>query len=1586
MKASRSTVQSSRTQGKQQRCFSLPALFMLLAIPCAAQTCNYTVTSLADSGPGTLRDGLADPEVTDICFKTAGTIKPTSTLQILYPVTITGKVTIDGSDKIQILQVRLSSGAVRINGMVLSHGNANYGGALEILTGNVTLVGTTITGNTAILGAGVFNQSTLTLSQCNISSNTAISVPTSESFGIGGGIYNDANGVLTLQDSTLSQNSSTDGAGGQYQAGVAGGLYNAGNAQVNGDIFTGNTGYQGGAIYNDGSNFQITGGSFSNNTALAGGGAIYNQGTAQVTQALFTGNTVQSNLDLTPEGGALYNSGSATVTESTFTANSSSQNGGAIGNVGEASLTLVNDTIYGNSAKTGSGIDNQYYSNITLHNTIVAGTAPSCPGCANVTADNLIDVEPYLGPLASNGGPTYTMMPLPGGPAVGGGDPNAIVDDTDQRGFSRLSASGSVDVGAVQTHYSAITYLTQPSNGFINQIIAPPVAVRVLEVDGSTNNYPLGVPVVVSLLSSEGVPAPSLSGTLTQLPVTTNGGTAASFGDLAIDTAGSYKLQATIVPSAIGSSASVDPAYGVISNIFQINSAPVISWQPGPIAYGPMPAGVLNGTATINGAPATGTFVYTFAGTSTPITVGQIYPAGSYHVQVTFTPTGTTLQYPLMTTLQINPATPVILWPTPAAIYTSTPLGSTQLNATATGVTGAALPGTFVYNPAAGTSLTAGAHTLGTTFTPTDAANYATATAQVTIQVNAVTAAKVVLQKSADPITFGQSETFTAVVTGTDGNPFSGGTANFTVDGTAIGSAAVNNGSAAVSTKSVSGGAHQVGVTYTNTATEQTLTATGSLTVNKATPVVMWPTPAAIFASTPLGSTQLNATAAGVTGAALPGTFVYNPAAGTLLSAGSQTLSTTFTPTDTTDYATATAQVTIQVNAVTGAKLVLQKSADSITFGQSETFTVVVTGTDGNPFSGGTASFTVDGTAIGSAAVNNGSAAVSTKSVSGGTHQVGVTYTNTATKQTLTASGSLTVNKATPVLTWPTPTPIFTVTPLGTTQLNATATGVAGAALPGTFVYNPAAGTLLSAGSQMLGTTFTPTDTTDYTTATAQVSIQVNAVTGAKVALQKSADPITFGQTETFTAVVTGTDGNPLSGGTASFTVDGAAIGSAAVNNGSAAVSTSSLSGGTHQVGITYTNTATKQTLTASGSLTVNKATPVLTWPTPTPIYTVTPLGSTQLDATAKGINGAALPGTFVYNPAAGTMLPAGSQTLSTTFTPTDTTDYATATAQVTIQVGYLTIAITSVSPGTAALGTTPLALTITGSGFTATSVAEVNGTAIATTVQSSTALTATLPASYLAKTGTLQLMVYDSRSKFSSNAVQFTVTAPPANVTLSIPPSPGSGDQPIITIGLNSPYPSDLQGTLALAFAPSGSNGVDDPAIKLTTGGRTLTFTVPAGSTTTPQVAFQTGTVAGTITLTLTLTAGGADVTPAGLTPITLVIAPAAPTIKLVTLTKDSEGKIITVAITGFSNTREMTQAEFVFTGTDASHLRSSKVDVEVTTSFTPWYSNPDSDAFGSQFTYTQNFKLSRPDAGVTGVSVTLANSVGTSGSVNSQ
>jgi hypothetical protein len=89
----------------------------------------------------------------------------------------------------------------------------------------------------------------------------------------------------------------------------------------------------------------------------------------------------------------------------------------------------------------------------------------------------------------------------------------------------------------------------------------------------------------------------------------------------------------------------------------------------------------------------------------------------------------------------------------------------------------------------------------------------------------------------------------------------------------------------------------------------------------------------------------------------------------------------------------------------------------------------------------------------------------------------------------------------------------------------------------------------------------------------------------------------------------------------------------------------------------------------------VNKATPTISWATPSAITYGTALSATQLDASST------VAGTFVYTPASGTVLTAGAQTLSVTLTPTDTTDYTTATTTVSLTVNHGTQSITFTPP-----------------------------------------------------------------------------------------------------------------------------------------------------------------------------------------------------------------------------------------------------------------------------------------------------------------
>jgi len=104
-------------------------------------------------------------------------------------------------------------------------------------------------------------------------------------------------------------------------------------------------------------------------------------------------------------------------------------------------------------------------------------------------------------------------------------------------------------------------------------------------------------------------------------------------------------------------------------------------------------------------------------------------------------------------------------------------------------------------------------------------------------------------------------------------------------------------------------GARTLHATFTPTDTTgyTTATATQIVTLSKAVPVITWPPPAAITYGTALSATQLNATAS------VPGAFVYSQAAGSVLKAGTHTLTAYFTPTDRTDYLCATGTQTLTV-------------------------------------------------------------------------------------------------------------------------------------------------------------------------------------------------------------------------------------------------------------------------------------------------------------------------------------------------------------------------------------------------------------------------------------------------------------------------------------------------------------------------------------------------------------------------------------------------------------------------------------------------------------------------------------------------
>ena len=186
-----------------------------------------------------------------------------------------------------------------------------------------------------------------------------------------------------------------------------------------------------------------------------------------ITNSTISGNSCTYVSDGGNAGGGIYNVGELTISNCTISGNSVVGGpvdgfGGGIYNQGY--LEILSTTIAHNSA-TGSpnGFGGGIYGGaFNVDSSIIAlNSAPYGPdvvGGIGTSTYNIIGIDPLLGPLADNGGPTFTHALLPGSPAIDHGDPGA--PPTDQRGYGRL---GVPDVGAFEFGGIAPTPTSTPT-------------------------------------------------------------------------------------------------------------------------------------------------------------------------------------------------------------------------------------------------------------------------------------------------------------------------------------------------------------------------------------------------------------------------------------------------------------------------------------------------------------------------------------------------------------------------------------------------------------------------------------------------------------------------------------------------------------------------------------------------------------------------------------------------------------------------------------------------------------------------------------------------------------------------------------------------------------------------------------------------------------------------------------------------------------------------------------------------------------------------------------------------------------------
>jgi hypothetical protein len=209
---------------------------------------------------------------------------------------------------------------------------------------------------------------------------------------------------------------------------------------------------------------------------------------------------------------------------------------------------------------------------------------------------------------------------------------------------------------------------------------------------------------------------------------------------------------------------------------------------------------------------------------------------------------------------------------------------------------------------------------------------------------------------------------------------------------------------------------------------------------------------------------------------------------------------------------------------------------------------------------------------------------------------------------------------------------------------------------------------------------------------------------------------------------------------------------------------------------------------------------------------------------------------------------------------------------------------------------------------------------------------------------------------------------------------------QPPVGLSLSQPYPVAITGQLTLSF--NSGSFADDPTIQFATGGRAVSFSVPANTTTaifgtnSNTVQFQSGTVAGTIVLTPSFSLGSVDITPQSAQPLSTVVAAGAPQLTSASVvTGTLAANSVQLVINGFSTTRSVDTLTLQVTPASGSNVENTTLSADVTSAFSSWYESAPSDAVGSQFSATVTISVSggTTDA-ITSVSITATNSTGTS------
>jgi len=456
-----------------------------------------------DGGPGSLREVVADANRGDTITFAAGVV--TVTLlggeialdkDIMIVGAATAPQTISGSQYSRVFEVKPGVHAVVTN-LIVRDGQAPSGedgggilnrGALDLRDSAVvnnaigpspascSLLGCGTVASTepcASLmgcdaggsGGGIANSGTLTVTASSIISDTAgaggsgdfpstyscsLNCDTGTVGGAGGGVANTIGATAVVSASTIADDA----------AGVAGQVFYSTVTTLiaRPKAAQASAGVQPAALGPIGGIGSISG-------AGGAGGGVSNEGTFTIVNSTISGNTSGSGVTgLSSSGNApagdgagLYDNGALTISNSTIVSNTSGSGNAASGGgiaTGNGTTTIGSSIVAGNMAATG----NDCSGNLTSHNYNLIEDTSDCT-IDGATAYDVTGIDPRLGPLQDNGGPTYTDMPQPGSPALDR-IPLASCPGVDQRGATRPGGTKNrCDIGSVETPYTRILTL-----------------------------------------------------------------------------------------------------------------------------------------------------------------------------------------------------------------------------------------------------------------------------------------------------------------------------------------------------------------------------------------------------------------------------------------------------------------------------------------------------------------------------------------------------------------------------------------------------------------------------------------------------------------------------------------------------------------------------------------------------------------------------------------------------------------------------------------------------------------------------------------------------------------------------------------------------------------------------------------------------------------------------------------------------------------------------------------------------------------------------------------------------------------------